>query len=181
LELAGGFLALALWLKYPWSLRLISYGPFCAALLVLTAIDLENYLLPDAVTIPGIVAGLVLALFLPFPGFWEALLGALCGGGFFFLVGWGYEKFSGKAGMGGGDVKLMAMIGAFLGLGSLPFIIFISAALGSLVGLGLTLAGGVWRGGGWRTTRIPFGPFLAIAALLYLFFGIQIAKSLRLI
>ena len=83
----------------------------------------------------------------------------LLGGGFFLVVGWLYEKFSGKTGMGGGDVKLLAMIGAFLGVSSLPFIIFISASLGTLAGLGLTLAGGAWRGGRWRTTRIPFGPF----------------------
>lgn len=176
LELAGGLLALALWLKYPWSPRLIAYGPFGAALLVLTAIDLEHRLLLDAITYPGIVAGLGLALFLPSPGFWEALSGALLGGGIFFLTARLYEWLSGKTGLGGGDVKLLAMIGAFLGVNSLPFIIFISAALGSLVGLGLTLAGGVWRGGQWRTARIPFGPFLAAAALLYLFAGQQLFR-----
>ena len=181
LELAGGLLALALWLKYPWNPRLIAYGPFGAALLVLTVIDLEHRLLLDAITFPGIVAGLGLALFLPSPGFWEALLGALLGGGFFLVVGWVYEKFSGKTGLGGGDVKLLAMIGAFLGVGSLPFIIFISATLGTLVGLGLTLIGGAWRGGQWRTTRIPFGPFLAVAALLYLFTGEVFLSYLRLI
>ena len=181
LELAGGLLFLALWQQYPWSLQLIAYGPFAAALLVLTAIDLEHCLLPDAITYPGIVAGLGLALLLPSPGFWEALLGALLGGGFFLLVGWLFEKFSGKTGLGGGDVKLLAMIGAFLGVGSLPFIIFISATLGTLVGLGLTLVGGAWSGGQWRTTRIPFGPFLAVAALLYLFTGEVLLRLLRLI
>jgi leader peptidase (prepilin peptidase)/N-methyltransferase len=98
------------------------------------------------------------------------------GGGFFFLVGWAYEKFSGKTGLGGGDVKLMAMIGAFLGVKSLPVIVFISATLGTVVGLGLTLVGGAWRGGQWRTTRIPYGPFLAAAALLYLFAGQQLVR-----
>ena len=99
----------------------------------------------------------------------------------FLVVGWVYEKFSGKTGMGGGDVKLLAMIGAFLGVSSLPFIIFISAALGTLVGLGLTLVGGAWRGGQWRTTRIPFGPFLAAAAFLYLFTGEVLLRYMRLI
>jgi leader peptidase (prepilin peptidase) / N-methyltransferase len=181
LELAGGLLFLALWLKYPGSPQLIAYGPFAAAILVLTAIDLEHRLLPDAITYPGIVVGLLLALILPLPGFWQALLGALLGGGFFFLTAWGYEKLSGKTGMGGGDVKLLAMIGAFLGVGSLPFIIFSSAALGSLVGLGLTLAGGAWRGGGWRRVRIPFGPFLAVAALLYLFTGEALLRLIGLV
>ncbi len=78
-------------------------------------------------------------------------------------------------------MKLLAMIGAFLGVTSLPYIIFLSAALGTLAGIGLTLAGGSWRGGAWRTTRIPFGPFLAAAALLYLFIGDKIVKFFGLI
>ena len=90
LELAGGLLSLALWLQYPWSPLLIAYGPFGAALLVLTAIDLEHRLLPDVITYPGIVAGPGSgAVSAAPPGFWEALLGALLGGGFFLVVGLG--------------------------------------------------------------------------------------------
>lgn len=181
LELAGGLLSLALWLKFPWSPLLLAYGPFCMALLALTAIDLEHRLLPDAITYPGILLGLALAAVLPHLTILEATLGALLGGGFFFLTGWTYEKLTGKTGMGGGDVKLLAMIGAFLGVHSLPYIIFISATLGTLAGLGLLLAGGGWRHGQWRTTRIPFGPFLAVAAILYLFAGDELLKFLRLI
>src|SRR5512139_613184 len=113
LELAGGLLGLALWLRFPWSPLLLAYGPFAGALLALSAIDLEHRLLPDAITYPGIVLGLVLALFLPHLRFLEALVAALVGGGFFYLAGWLYEKITGKRGMGGGDVKLLAMIGAF--------------------------------------------------------------------
>lgn len=180
LELATGLLFLGLWFEYPWSPELIAYGPFGAALLVLTAIDLEHRLLPDAITYPGIVSGLALSLLLPGPGFLEALLGAVLGGGIFFLTGWLYEWLSGKTGMGGGDVKLLAMIGAFLGVRSLPFVIFVSAALGTLVGLGLILGGGIGRGQ-WRSARIPFGPFLAAAALLYLFTGDALLRVMRLI
>ncbi len=180
LELAGGLLCLALWLRFPYSPLLMAYLPFGLALLVLTAIDLEHRLLPDAITYPGIILGLVLALYLPHLTFLGALLGALLGGGFFFLTGWLYERITGKRGMGGGDVKLLAMIGAFLGVSSLPYIIFISAALGVLAGIGLTLAGGAWRGGRWRTIRLPFGPFLAAAALLYLFLGEEIVKFFHL-
>lgn len=180
LELAGGLLALALWLRFPWSPLLLAYGPFGGVLLVLTAIDLEHRLLPDVITYPGIVLGLALSLFLPHLPFLEAVLGALLGGGIFFLTGWLYERITGKRGMGGGDVKLLAMIGAFLGVTSLPYIIFLSASLGTLGGLGLLLVGGGWRGGQWRTTRIPFGPFLAAAALLYLFFGDNIVKFLEI-
>ncbi len=181
LELAGGLLSLALWLHFPWSPLLFAYGPFTAALLALSAIDLEHTLLPDAITYPGIILGLALALFLPHLTFLDALLGALLGGGFFFLTGWLYEKITGKRGMGGGDVKLLAMIGAFLGVGSLAYIIFISAALGTLVGLGLTLIAGDGRRGRWRTTRLPFGPFLAAAALLYLFVGDEFVRFFHLL
>ena len=180
-ELAGGLLSLALWLRFPWSPLLIAYGPFCGALLALSVIDLEHRLLPDAITYPGIVLGLALALFLPHLTFLSAALGVLLGGGFFFLTGWLYEALTGKTGMGRGDVKLLAMIGAFLGARSLAYIIFISATLGTLVGLGLILAGGGWRGGQWRTTRIPFGPFLALAAILYLFTADQFLKFFRLL
>jgi leader peptidase (prepilin peptidase)/N-methyltransferase len=168
-ELAGGVLALALWARFPDRLLLLAYGPFGAALLLLSAIDLEQRLLPDAITLPGIALGLILALALPHLTWWEAAAGALLGGAAFFAVGWIYEKLTGRQGMGGGDVKLMAMIGAFLGLQAVPFVVFVSAALGTLVGLGLALYTHRWRGGQWRVTSIPYGPFLAAAALLYLF------------
>jgi len=167
-ELAGGLIALALWLRFPGSYLLLVYGPFCAALLVLTALDLEHRWLPDVITLPGVGLGLVFALIFPHLPFWEALAGALLGGGVFHLLGWGYEKLTGKMGMGGGDVKLMALIGAFLGLKSVPFVILVSAALGSLVGLAAVLISGAWRRGGWRTAAIPYGPFLAGAALVCL-------------
>ncbi len=170
LSLAAGLLSLALWLRFPWDLRLIAYGPFCGALLVLSAIDLEHRLLPDALTLPGASLGLLLALLLPHLSFWDSLLGALLGGGFFFLTGWAYERVTGRVGMGGGDVKLMAMIGAFLGVNSLPYIVFSSALLSVLAGLTLLLAGRAGHGSEGRTTHSPFGPFLAAGALLYLFF-----------
>ncbi|MDD2902349.1 MAG: A24 family peptidase [Syntrophales bacterium] len=170
-ELAGGLLALALWARFPHSYLLLVYGPFSAALVVLTALDLEHRWLPDVITLPGLGLGLVFSLIFPHLAFWQALAGALLGGGVFYFLGWGYEKLTGKMGMGGGDVKLMAMIGAFLGFRSVPLVILLSAALGSLVGLAAVLISGTWRQGGWRTTAIPYGPFLAGAALVYLLGG----------
>ena len=167
-ELAGGLLALALWNKFPGSYLLLIYAPFSAGLLVLTTLDLEHRWLPDVITLPGVGLGLVFALIFPHLAFWQALAGALFGGGIFFLLGWGYEKLTGKLGMGGGDVKLMALIGAFLGLRAVPFVILLSAALGSLVGLAVVFLSGAWRRGAWRTAAIPYGPFLAGAALVYL-------------
>ena len=175
-ELAGGLLAAALWWRFPASPLLLAYGPFAAALLALTVIDLEHRLLPDAITLPGIASGLVLALILPHLPFWEAAAGAAVGALLFFGIGWIYHRLTGRQGMGGGDVKLMALIGAFLGLKALPFVIFLSAALGSLVGLGLVLIRGNWREGNWRVAAIPYGPFLAAAAWLYLLGGQEIFR-----
>lgn len=168
-ELAGGLLALALWSRFSFSYQLLIYGPFCAGLLLLTALDLEHRWLPDVITLPGVGLGLAFSLLFPHLTFWQSLAGALLGGGLFYLLGWVYEKLTGKMGMGGGDVKLMALIGAFLGLHAVPVVILVSAALGSLAGLVAVLVSGSWRRGGWRTTAIPYGPFLAGAAWLYLF------------
>jgi leader peptidase (prepilin peptidase) / N-methyltransferase len=168
-ELAGGVLALALWAAFPDRLLLLAYGPFTAALLTLGAIDLEHRLLPDVITLPGIALGLLLALALPQLNLLAAAAGALLGGGSFFAVGWTYEKLTGRQGMGGGDVKLMAMIGAFLGVQAVPFVVFISALLGTVAGLGLAFKAQRWRAGQWRVTSLPYGPFLAVAALIYLF------------
>jgi len=170
-ELAGGLLALALWIRFPGDYLLVVYGSFCAALVVLTALDLEHRWLPDAITIPGTGLGLILALIFPHLPFLESLAGALAGAAIFYGLGWVYEKLTGKMGLGGGDVKLLALIGAFLGVRALPWIIFGSAALGSLVGLGLALGRGRLAKGEWRTLAIPYGPFLAAAALAYLFWG----------
>jgi len=168
-ELSGGVLAAALWWRFPASPLLLAYGPFCGALLALSAIDLEHRVLPDAITLPGIALGLALALVLPHLSFLEAAAGAAAGGALFHAIGWAYHRLTGRKGMGGGDTKLMAFIGAFLGIQSLPLVIFLSAALGSLAGILMVLKTGDWRGGGWRAAAIPYGPFLAAAALLYLF------------
>lgn len=177
-ELTGGLLALALWARFPGSYLLLVYGPFCAGLIILTGLDLEHRWLPDVITLPGIALGLIFSLLFPHLTFLEALAGALVGGGIFFILGWGYEKLTGKMGMGGGDVKLMALIGAFLGIKSVPFVILVSAALGSLVGIAAVLIAGNWRRGGWRTAAIPYGPFLAGAALVYLLGGRELARLL---
>jgi leader peptidase (prepilin peptidase)/N-methyltransferase len=170
-ELAGALSGLALWAAFPYSPLLLAYVPFVMALLALSVIDLEQGLLPDAITLPGIALGLILAAFLPGLDFFEALTGAVTGGILFQAVAWGYKKWSGRPGLGGGDIKLMAMIGAFLGFESLPWVILGSATLGTLAGAALVLAKGEWQGGKWRTLQMPFGPFLAAGALVYLWGG----------
>jgi leader peptidase (prepilin peptidase)/N-methyltransferase len=93
----------------------------------------------------------------------------LAGGGSLLLVAYGYQLLTGKDGMGGGDVKLLAMLGAFLGWRSILFIIFSASLVGSVIGVGLMIARG-------RDSKlpIPFGPFLALGAILYIFYGSRI-------
>lgn len=132
---------------------------FACVLIVLFAIDLQHHLLPNVITLPGLVAGLLFSLFLP-PGILHALLGALAGGGVLWLIGEAYYRYSGHEGMGGGDVKMLAMIGAFLGWQQVILTLVLSSVAGSIVGI-LFLAS---RRGGLKY-ELPYGTFLALAAL----------------
>ncbi len=163
-ELASGVLALGLWAQFPKSPLLLAYGLFVAVLIVVTVLDLEHRWIPDIVTYPSIAVGLLLSLILPQLKFFEALLGILLAAVIFQGVAWVYKRLTGRQGLGGGDVKLLALIGTYLGVKAIPMIILISATSGSLVGLILA-----WRSGLGRLTPVPYAPFLGLAALFYLF------------
>jgi leader peptidase (prepilin peptidase) / N-methyltransferase len=141
---------------------------FACALIVLFAIDLEHHLLLDVITLPGIVVGLAFSLLLP-PGIQSAIIGVLVGGGVLWLIGEAYYRYAGQEGMGGGDVKMLAMIGAFLGWKLAVLTLVFSSLAGSLVGL-LVIA---TRRGGMKYA-LPYGTFLAIGALVASLFGDQI-------
>jgi leader peptidase (prepilin peptidase)/N-methyltransferase len=142
-------------------------------MIVITFIDLDYQIIPDGITIPGIFIGLMAgAVFLPDPfardsllGFRESLVGLVSGGGLFYLI-----AVLSRGGMGGGDIKMMAMVGAFMGWKSILLTTFVGSLLGSLIGIFLIVVKG--RG---RKTKVPFGPFLAAGALLTLFCGQEIA------
>jgi leader peptidase (prepilin peptidase)/N-methyltransferase len=168
-ESAMALLSLALYLHFGLSLLFPIYFLFCAALIAVIFIDLQHQLIPDVISLPGIVLGFGLSFVNPFVTWQEAGLGILFGGGSFYLVALVYYLLTKREGMGGGDIKLLAMIGAFLGWHSLPFVVFGSSLLGTVVGVGAMIKQG--KGG---KTVIPYGPFLAIAALLYLFFRREI-------
>lgn len=165
-ELLGMASALAcVWMDAPWPQRLVAFGFLCA-LIVITFIDIDYQIIPDVISLPGIVVGLA-ASFLPGPPtVTEALIGAAAGGGFLWIVAEGYFRLTGREGMGGGDVKLLAMMGAFLGWRALPVILFVGSLTGTIVGVTLIVARG-------RDARvpIPFGPFLALGAVCALFWG----------
>ena len=159
LELATLILFLVHGAVFGWTALLAVRLVFACAMVVLFAIDLEHHLLPDAITLPGIVTGLLVSTVVP-PGIIDSLLGLLIGGGVLWLIGEAYFRYSGQEGMGGGDVKMLAMIGAFLGWKLVLVTLVLSSVAGSLVGV-LVIA---FKRGGLKYA-LPYGTFLALGAL----------------
>ncbi|MBW4054441.1 MAG: prepilin peptidase [Proteobacteria bacterium] len=165
-ELLNGVLALLLFLRFGPTLAFATLFLFCSALVVITFIDIEHQIIPDEISLPGIVVGFALSFFLKGHGWLNSLLGILLGGGSLLLVAFLYHRLTGKEGMGGGDIKLLAMMGAFLGWKAVPFIIFASSLVGSLIGITIMVLQKKDS-----KLAIPFGPYLAFGAVLYIFYG----------
>jgi leader peptidase (prepilin peptidase)/N-methyltransferase len=142
-----------------WTPLLFIRLVFASAMLTLFVIDLEHQILPNAITLPGIVLGLVASLFLA-PGWRSALLGAAIGGGILWLIAEVYLRARGMEGMGMGDVKMLAMIGAFLGWPLTLVTLVVASLAGAVVGLALMA---VQRKG--LQYALPFGTFLAAGAV----------------
>ncbi|WP_100638689.1 prepilin peptidase [Marinobacter salexigens] len=139
------------------------------ALIALTVIDLDTQLLPDSITLPLMWLGLILSYFGFLGDFTSAFWGAVVGYLALWSVYWLFKLATGKEGMGHGDFKLLAALGAWLGWQLLPAIILLSSAVGAVIGIGLM----VFKKHG-REVPIPFGPYLAAAGLLCLWFGVEI-------
>ncbi len=165
-EALTGFLFVLTCYYYGLSAPTLVYLIFIAALVVITFIDLDHQIIPDVISLPGILVGFAGSFFIPWLTWYQSLFGILLGGGSLLAVAWGYEKLTGREGMGGGDIKLLAMFGAFLGWQAVFPIIFLASLAGTLVGVPLMLLQK-------KDSRlaIPFGPFLALAAVIYLFWG----------
>jgi leader peptidase (prepilin peptidase) / N-methyltransferase len=142
---------------------------FASAMIVLAITDLRERLLPNAITYPGVVVGLLCSFFLP-PGIISALVGVLLGAGVPFLIGEAFYRIRGIEGLGMGDVKMLGMVGAFLGWQLALFTLFAASMLGVLIGLPLTA---VKRD---RYYQIPLGTFLALGALVSAFAGEEIVQ-----
>lgn len=170
-ELLTGGMAVSILLHFGLTLEALIYFVFASALIVITFIDIDHKIIPDVITLPGIVIGLVASLALPSVGFSNAVFGLLAGGGSLWLVAWLYYLLTRKDGMGGGDIKLLAMMGTFIGLKGVVFTIFMSSAVGTVVGIATMII----KGKGMKFA-VPFGPFLAIGALTYIFFGQDIIR-----
>ncbi len=159
-ELAAGLLVLVFAVQLGPRAALVPALLFTLALLAVALIDWDHRIIPDEISLGGTVIGLF-ARGVTLPGVTEGLIGALVGGGALWIVATAYRRSTGIDGLGGGDVKLAAMIGAFLGWPGVFLAIFGAAAAGSLAGGILMLAGR-----GHRRTALPFGTFLAPAAVL---------------
>ena len=158
-----------MFLRFGPSIDYFFFFAFVSGLIVITVIDLFHQIIPDVVSLPGIGVGLVGSLVLSQISFRESLIGALLGGGILFLVAFGYQWLFKREGMGGGDVKLLAMIGAFLGWKAVILTIFLSSLIGSIVGVLIMIL----KGKNFKYA-IPFGPFLSLGAILALFWGKRI-------
>jgi leader peptidase (prepilin peptidase)/N-methyltransferase len=165
-ELITGLLAWFTWLKFGLSWACLVNFIFIATLVAVTFIDLDHRIIPDVISLPGIPLFFLAGLLLPTPSLRDALIGVLVGGGSLLAVAWGYYLLRKQEGMGGGDIKLLAMMGGFIGWQGVLFTIFAASATGTLVGVGA-----MFKAGKGMRLAIPFGPFLALGAVLYIFFG----------
>jgi leader peptidase (prepilin peptidase)/N-methyltransferase len=172
-EAVAALMSLLLFLKFGLSFKYLSSSIFICALIVITFIDLRHQIIPDVISLPGIPVFFFLAVFFMNLTLWESLLGILIGGGCLFAIAFLYEIITKREGMGGGDIKLLAMLGAFLGWKSLFFILFVSSLLGAVVGVSAMIIKGQDM-----KYAVPFGPFLSIAAVAYLFVGADVMKFL---
>jgi len=155
--ITAAMFGLAWWYYGPGPL-LASRIVFGCMLIVLFAIDLEHHLLPNVITIPGIAIGFLLS-FINDPGWRSSLIGILVGGGVLYLIAEGYYRLRREEGLGMGDVKMLAMIGAFLGWPLTILSLMIASFAGTIIGLGL-----IATGRGTMKYALPFGTFLAIGA-----------------
>ena len=163
--LTGGLFALVAWNFGPSVAALGAMG-FCAALVALTFIDFDTQLLPDDITLPLLWAGLLLNVFGTYTDLTSAVVGAVAGYLALWSVYWAFKLVTGKEGMGYGDFKLLAAIGAWFGWQILPITILLSSLVGALVGISLIVLA---RHG--RNVPIPFGPYLAAAGVIAMLWG----------
>jgi len=161
--------SLFLIIKFGLSLSYLIYFAFVAALIVIAVIDLYHQIIPDIISLPGIGVGLLASIIIPEITFFDSLIGILFGGGSLFIVATLYQWLFKREGMGGGDIKLLAMIGAFLGWKAVILTILLSSLIGSITGITIM----VLKGKDFKYA-IPFGPFLSLGAVIALFYQNEI-------
>lgn len=165
-EALTGLMAVFAFMKFGPTPDFLIYFVFICALIVITFIDLDFQIIPNVISLPGVAAGFAASFALAGLTVADSAIGIAAGGGILYAIAYGWHLFTGREGMGGGDIKLLAMIGAFLGWKGVLLTLFLSSFSGALIGGVLMMAFG-------KDSKyaIPFGPFLALGALIYLFFG----------
>jgi leader peptidase (prepilin peptidase)/N-methyltransferase len=164
-ELLSGLLAVAMLYRFGLTPSFPIYYLWACALLVITFIDIDYQIIPDSLSIGGAIVGLVLVWWMPL-SYRDALIGLGLGAGLLLVVIYGYYFLTGRQGMGGGDVKLLGMIGVFTGWQGVLFTIFMGSLLGTMAGIPWVLLKKKNM-----QAAIPFGPFLALGALIYVLWG----------
>jgi leader peptidase (prepilin peptidase)/N-methyltransferase len=179
IEFLTALLFLILYRKLGLTFELLVFLIFVSLLITISFIDLDFQIIPDILSIGGVVLGLLLAIVRPLfrnmePkfGILDSLYGIGIGGGLLFVIAWSYQFVTKREGMGGGDIKLLGMIGAFCGMKGVIFSLVSGSVLGTLVGIPIMLA----KGAGTKYA-IPFGPFLSLGALVYVFMGDTLIRS----
>jgi len=165
-EFLMGLFSLILLLRFGISTLYLIYLSFFASLTLVSFIDLPHKIIPDLISLPGIVIGLVISLLHPQMSLKDSLIGVLLGGGSLYVVASVYHLVTKREGMGGGDVKLLAMIGAFIGWKGVLFTILCSSLIGTMVGVTLMLVSSADS-----KYAVPFGPFLSLGAIIYVLWG----------
>lgn len=160
IECLCGLLYIMLYNAFGLSLHSVILALLVTALVIVSFIDLDHKIIPDAITLTGIPLGILTSLVISPVSVWESVLGVILGGGLFFFI-----AVISSGGMGGGDIKLMATLGAFIGWQSILITIFLASCLGSMVGLALIL---IKKKN--RKDVVPFGPFIALGALITIFY-----------
>lgn len=168
-EFLTGLIYLIIYLIYGLSVQTLIYIILSSALIIIAFIDLNEQIVPDVISLPGIVIGFILSFLVPYISFINSALGVLVGGGIILIIGLAGSVVFKKEAMGGGDVKLAAMIGAFLGWRYIMISLFLGFFLGALAGIFLILSKIKSR-----EDVVPFGPFIVLGSFITLLWGDKI-------
>jgi len=168
-EFLTGLTYLTIYLIYGLSIQSLIYIILSSALIIIAFIDLNEQIVPDVISLPGIAIGFIISFFVPYISFINSALGILAGGGIILVIAMGGSAIFKKEAMGGGDVKLAAMIGAFLGWKYIIISLFLGFFTGALAGIFLIMAK-IKK----KEDAVPFGPFIILGSFITFLWGEQI-------
>ena len=168
-EFLTGLIYLIIYLLYGLSVQTLIYIILSSALIIIAFIDLNQQIIPDVISLPGIAIGFIISFFVPYISFINSALGILAGGGIILIIALGGSAIFKKEAMGGGDVKLAAMIGAFLGWKYIIVSLFLGFFTGALTGIFLIIAK-IKK----KEDAVPFGPFIILGSFITLLWGEKI-------